>query len=551
MASTCACAPTAPANLSANAVLVFSLTVNDGANDSQPNTVTITTTTVPPPEVLDEEQAMAQGVEPASTDSAGTTITLPTSEPVDVSNASTADFEAFTVTSTLDGVDTNHRVIAIRAGSIVLVVTPPIPAGSSIEISYNPMLASGSITSTATDMPLIGFTLSVRAPTSGAFTDLNETILPEVARALADQTVNAITQRIDQVRNGANRSASFAGQSSLAGVATAHGQGMSDGSVDMKAMLGNSGFALPLNAGDGTGGGTNGIGGGSLTFWGGADYRNLDGSGGGIDFDGDLFSLQLGVDGKPRDGLLIGLAASWSESEVDYRDASGRGEHQLEIASLHPYASWETQDGLDLWATAGFGQGDLEITGDGQDRVSSDVETRTVGAGVGYQLPGSSTFRLKGSALLSELEVEGGDGIAALEVNTSLLRIALERSSKRTLPGGAYIEPSWEFGARYDGGDGDSGDGDVGLRGLGAELGAGLRYANPAVGLTLEGNARTLVGRKDYQEFRHFPSRLPRHFRESGNPVIPSSGQVLTSPAASASSPQDYRAGCGSPVAVR
>ena len=447
------------------------------------------------PEALDAAEAVAQGVEPARTDSAGTTITLPTSEPVDVRNASTADFEAFTVTSTLDGVDTNHRVIAIRAGSIILEVTPAIPAGSRIMVSYTPPAqGSSSITSRTTGMPLDAIiNLPVRAPTSAAFTDLNETILPEVARALADQTVNAITQRIDQVRNGANRSASFAGQSSLAGVATAHGKGMSDGSVDMKAMLGNSGFALPLNATDGTSGGTNGIGGGSLTFWGGADYRDFDGSGNGIDFDGDLFSLQLGVDGKPREDLLIGLAASWSESEVDYRDDSGRGDHQLEIASLHPYASWETRDGLDLWATAGFGQGDLEITGDGQDRASSDVETRTVGAGVGYQLPESSTFRLKGSALLSELEVEGGNGIAALEVNTSLLRMALERSHKQMLSGETYMEPSLEFGARYDGGDGETG--------FGIELGAGLRYTNPVVGLTLEGNARTLVGRDDYKEW--------------------------------------------------
>ena len=187
------------------------------------------------------------------------------------------------------------------------------------------------------------------------------------------------------------------------------------------------------------------------------------------------------------------MAASWSESEIDYRSDSGRGEHQLEIASVNPYASWEARNGLDLWATAGFGQGDLEITGDGQDRVSSDVETRTVGAGVGYQLPGSSTFRLKGSALLSELEVEGGNGIAALEVNTSLLRIALERSHKQMLSGEAYMEPSLEAGARYDGGDGETG--------FGVELGAGLRYTNPAAGLTLESNARTLVGRDDYKEW--------------------------------------------------
>ena len=465
------------------------ITVTVSYTDMANNPETMTSAPVgpviaaPAPEVLSQDQVST------NSDDTSTTITLPTSEDVDVTNAAPADF---TVTSTLNGDEIIHTVESISTGSIVLVVTPPIPAGSEITIAYTPN--AGSITNTA-GKALEAFTLVVRPP--GAFTDLNETTLPEVARALADQTVSGITQRIDQVRDGANRSLSFGGQSSLAGVASAHGKGMVDGSLDMKAMLANSGFALPLNATDGTGG----IGSGSLTFWGGGDYRDFDGSGNDVDFDGDLFSAQLGVDGKLRDDLLIGVAASWSESDIDYRDDSGRGEHQLEIASVNPYASWETASGLELWATVGYGQGDLEITADGQDRVSSDVETRTLGAGVDYQLQqrGSTSFRLKGSAVLSELEVKGSDGIAALEVNTSLLRMTMERSSKRLLSGGAYMEPSLEAGARYDGGDGGGGDSD--LRGLGAELGAGLRYTNPAIGLTLEGNARTLVGRDDYKEW--------------------------------------------------
>ncbi len=106
----------------------------------------------PPPEVPDADEAEAQGLEPASTNPAGTAITLPASEEVDVSNASPADF---TVTSTLNGVTTDHDVTAIRAGSIILDVTPPIPAGADIEVSYRPAL--GSITSTATGEELASF----------------------------------------------------------------------------------------------------------------------------------------------------------------------------------------------------------------------------------------------------------------------------------------------------------------------------------------------------------------------------------------------------------
>ena len=50
-----------------------------------------------------------------------------------------------------------------------------------------------------------------------------------------------------------------------------------------------------------------------------------------------------------------------------------------------------------------------------------------------------------------------------------------------------------EAGVRYDGGDGETG--------FGAELGAGFRYTDPIAGLTLEGRARTLVGRDNYEEW--------------------------------------------------
>ena len=325
--------------------------------------------------------------------------------------------------------------------------------------------------------------------------DLNNRILPEVARALADQTVGAIAKRIGQAGTGA-RSVSLAGQSNWAEVASAHGQGMADGTLDMKDMLGNSEFALPLNianaadSADGVGGGS------SLTFWGAGDFRHLDDSSDDVDFDGDLFSGHLGVDGKPRADLLIGLAASWNEVDLNYHNSDLVGEYQLDLISLHPYANWEALAGrLNLWATAGYGQGDIEITDDGQGRASSDVVTRTLAAGGDYQLQshGATTFRLKGSALLTELEVEGGDGIAAMEVEASLLRVVLEGSHKQMLSDGAYIEPSFEAGARYDGGDGATG--------VGVELGVGLRYTNPVIGLTVDGKARTLVGRDDYEEW--------------------------------------------------
>ena len=123
-------------------------------------------------EVLDEEDEVAAlGVALASTDSAGTTITLPTSEPVDVSMARTDEFR---VTSTLDDDEIMHTVDSISAGSIILMVSPAIPAGADIVVFYAPV--QGSITGTITSTRLAEFSgnLSVinnvvnRAPTADA-----------------------------------------------------------------------------------------------------------------------------------------------------------------------------------------------------------------------------------------------------------------------------------------------------------------------------------------------------------------------------------------------
>ncbi len=63
--------------------------------------------------------------------------------------------------------------------------------------------------SDAADNPAVAVirTISVTADVT-RFADLNNAVLPEVARAIADQTVGAITERIGQARNGTTRSVS-------------------------------------------------------------------------------------------------------------------------------------------------------------------------------------------------------------------------------------------------------------------------------------------------------------------------------------------------------
>ncbi len=335
----------------------------------------------------------------------------------------------------------------------------------------------------------VTFTVTVSDNTDEGFADLNTLILPEMARTIADQKVSAITQRIAKTMSGGStRSVTIAGQPTLAEAASAYGQAIADGTLSLKDLLNNSDFVLPLNDAGGTDSGA---------LWGGGSYRSFEGSGGeDVDFDGDLFSAYLGLDTQPRDDLLIGLTLSWSQSNLGYQrsELERKGDYKLDLTSINPYVGWEVLAGkLDLWATAGYGWGDLKITDDGSDQASSYVETWDVAVGGNIQLSQATSpvlFRLKSSALLTEMDVEGSDDIAGLDVDVSLLRMVLEGTDKHLLADGAYVEPSLEVGVRYNGGDGETG--------FEAELGAGFRYINPIAGLTLEGRARTLVGRDNY-----------------------------------------------------
>ncbi len=327
---------------------------------------------------------------------------------------------------------------------------------------------------------------------------LNRVILPEVARALADDRVSAIARRIRQAGADsveAGQTLTLGGQSTLAGALTTHGRALAEGAFNLKTLLGGSDFVLPLNAREVA----PGTGLSSVTLWGGGDYRAFSGKGNAINWDGNMFSAHLGADARLRDDLLAGVAVSWSEADLDYAD-DGSGDYEVGLTSVHPYVGWTALGGrLDLWATAGYGWGELDITADDDPndrRATSDVTMQTIGAGGSAQVfdGRAATLRIKGEALQTSMDVEGSEDIAAVRIGARRLRLGLEASRTHLLAGGVQLVPTLEVGMRHDAGDGRTG--------TGAEVGGGLRYTDAANGLTVESHGRVLVGHSgDYQDW--------------------------------------------------
>ena len=260
---------------------------------------------------------------------------------------------------------------------------------------------------------------------------------------------------------------------------------LKDDTLDWKRLIGNSSFVMPLNTLDEDGAGA--------TVWGSGEYINLSDK----DWKGDVFSLQLGVDQRMKNDLLAGGLVSWSKGDVDYTLGRERGKYTHRVTSIHPYMA-RSCDGVNLWGSVGYGQGELSIKpqGDNQNERSSDTRLLSLAAGVSGRLTqyGQSGLSLKSDMTLAQVDIAGSadDRIPADKLSSQRLRLLLEIDKERPLASGGRFNPLVEIGLCYDGGTGESG--------IGAVLGLGGRYAN-ATGLTVEGKFHTLVGRKDYKEW--------------------------------------------------
>jgi len=356
------------------------------------------------------------------------------------------------------------------------------------------------------------------APFNTTVDDFNRAVLPEVARAIADSQMQAISGRLSGaggghgggggygLGGGTSFNLNMGGQSTLEGVAASRMRELAEDGVDWKRVIGNSSFDMPVALGAGHGSG--GIGGGA--FWGGGDFRSIGGKGeNGIDWSGDLFAAHLGFDAQVSERASAGLALSYNEAELDdytYRTAAGANailrDYTLEMTSLSPYLGWRGAT-VEGYLMVGVGAGELSMDDDGV-ALESDVDMQTIGGGVSGTIlrrDNGREVRMKAEAFGSNIEVEGGDEVVgarkapvpAADLNASLVRLLVETNRTHTTARGS-LTPSAEMGVRYDDGDG--------LTGGGIELGGGVGYTDAGRGLTMGIRARGLVGHSaDYDDW--------------------------------------------------
>ena len=274
------------------------------------------------------------------------------------------------------------------------------------------------------------------------------------------------------------------------------------------ALLGSS-FSL-TGATDGSGG--------SMAFWGRAAQGGFDGSEGTFSLDGTVTTGMLGAD-YARGKWLVGLALAQSAGEGDYRDSdvaprsnsqtcpsdaegadaelcrnavrAGDGKVEASLTAAIPYAALQVSERLKLWGAAGYGSGEVTLKTALGGSYKADTSWSMAAAGLRGDLlappvEGSGpALAVTSDALWTRSSSEKTRDLAASESDATRLRLGLEGSYRMALEGGGHLTPKLEIGARHDGGDAETG--------FGVEIGGGIAWSDPALGLSLDVSGRTLI----------------------------------------------------------
>ncbi len=281
----------------------------------------------------------------------------------------------------------------------------------------------------------------------------------------------------------------------------AHGLGESRTMTGVEVLLGSSFTAT----------GEQDRSGGSLAFWGRAAQSGFDGREGTFSLDGETTTAMLGAD-YARGNWLVGLVLMQSSGDGGYADSGSGPQHcpddmdgslcngavqesdgdvEASLTAAVAYAAIQPSERLRLWGAAGHGTGEVTLKPEVGGSLKSDISWTMAAAGARSDLLPPPTegsglaLALTADALWARTSSEKTHELAASDSDATRLRVGLEGSYAIATAGGGSVTPRVELGARHDGGNAETGSG--------VELGGGIAWTDPAIGLSLDLSGRTLI----------------------------------------------------------
>ena len=233
--------------------------------------------------------------------------------------------------------------------------------------------------------------------------------------------------------------------------------------------------------------------GGTLGGWGRMAESSFGGVEGGTNLDGRVTTGLLGVD-YAREGWMAGVVLSRTSADGGYKDAvAGSGFLESSLTAATAYGSLAATDKIELWGAAGHGRGEVALTLEDGPGARADLGWTMAAAGARGALleRGGLTLALVSDAMWARTASDDAHtgSLLGAEADVTRLRFGVEGSWAVSMARLGELTPTLEFGARHDGGDAETG--------LGMEVGGGLAWSIPALGLTLDVSGRTLLAHQD------------------------------------------------------
>jgi len=242
--------------------------------------------------------------------------------------------------------------------------------------------------------------------------------------------------------------------------------------------------------------------GGNLAFWGQGARTAFNGAEDGVALEGDATVALVGAD-YARSNWLMGVALMQSRSSGGYRSgapatASSADAVRLlsgavgnSLAAAIPYAAWRASERLDVWGALGRGAGHATVEPEGSEPLKAGIGWTMAAAGLKSELLafGGGALSLVSDALWARTASERIKGLEAAGGGIARLRLGLEGKRVFDLRGGGSLTPRLEIGARRDGGDAETG--------FGVEVGGGISWSAPRLGLALGIEGRALITHED------------------------------------------------------
>ena len=227
----------------------------------------------------------------------------------------------------------------------------------------------------------------------------------------------------------------------------------------------------------------------SAALWGRGGWSRFEGRDGSLSVDGEVTTALLGAE-VASGAWLGGVMLSHARGDGSYRGDAGAGTVASTLTAVHPYVGVDLSERLTAWAAGGLGLGGLTLTPEGAGVLETDLSLLLAALGARGRLVEPAA----GSGFLLAIETDAywvrtgsaaASGLAETQADATRIRLGLDGGYRLGLDGGGTLEPTVEVGVRHDGGHAETG--------YGMDLGGGLAWSDPALGLSAQVAARGLL----------------------------------------------------------